>query len=117
MGRILDARARIVTALSGAGLTVVTDPRNARPLSVIIDPPTMTRSTASGTGSQVMLEFNCIVLAAPPGNLDALNWLSNTVDTITSITNFAATQATPGVYTVGGQELPCYTVTVVTVGY
>lgn len=117
MGRILDARTRLVNALTGAGLAVVTDPRDARPRTVIIDPPTMTRSTASGTGSQVMLEFNCTVVAAPPGNQDALDWLSDTVDTITSITNFAAVQANPGIYSVGGQELPCYTVSVMTVGY
>ena len=117
MSRIVDARTRIVSALEDAGLKVVTDSRNARPLTVLVDPPTMTRSTASGIGSQVQLEFILTALAPPPGNLDALNWLSATVDTITSISNVAAMSATPGVYSVGGQELPCYTVTVATVGY
>lgn len=117
MGRILDARTRLVNALTAANLAVVTDPRDARPRTVIIDPPTMTRSTGSGLGSQVMLEFNCTVVAAPPGNQDALDWLSDAVDTITSISTVAATQATPGIYSVGGQELPCYTITVMTVGY
>lgn len=117
MGRIVDARDRLVTALETAGLKVATDARNARPLTVLVDPPTMTRSTASGTGSQVMLEFVITALAPPPGNLDALNWLSDTVDTITNIANVAAMSASAGVYSVGGQELPCYTVTVATVGY
>lgn len=117
MGRIVGARDRLVTALETAGLKVATDARNARPLTVLVDPPTMTRSTGSGSGSQVMLEFTITALAPPPGNLDALNWLSDTVDTITSISTIAAMAASPGVYSVGGQELPCYTVTVATVGY
>lgn len=117
MGRILDARTRIVNALTAANIVAVTDARNARPMTVLVDPPTMTRSTGSGTGSQVLLEFTLTVLAAPPGNQDALDWLSNTVDAITSITGIAATQATPGVYSVGSQELPAYTVTVMTAGY
>jgi len=117
MGRIIDARTRLVNDLAAAGLTVVTDPRNARPLSVLVEPPTMSRGSASGTGSQVLLEFVLTVLAAPPGNLDSLNWLSDTVDTITNIATVAAINAAPGVYTVGSQELPAYTVTVNTIGY
>jgi hypothetical protein len=51
----------------------------------------------------------------PPGNLDALIALLDTMDIVIDATS--ATDATPTVYTVGNQELPAYTVTVPWVAY
>lgn len=106
MARINDARERLVTVLTAANAVVVSDSRNIRPGVVVIDPPDVTRSTTN----QLLLTFNLNVVMAPPGNLDALIPLLDLVDKIIDAT--AATSATPTVYSVGGQELPAYTVTV-----
>jgi hypothetical protein len=111
MGRTNDARLRLVSTLETAGIVVVSDSRNARPLSVIIDPPQVTRSTTN----QLSLSFPVNVLMPPPGNLDALIALLDTMDIVIDATS--ATDATPTVYTVGNQELPAYTVTVPWVAY
>lgn len=111
MARINDARQRLVTVLTAANITVVSDARNIRPGVVIIDPPDITRST---TG-QLQLSFPLNVVMAPPGNLDALIPLLDLLDKVIDATS--ATSATPTVYSTGGQELPAYTVTVPWVAY
>jgi hypothetical protein len=52
---------------------------------------------------------------APPGNLDALIPLLDLLDKVIDATS--ATNATPTVYSTGGQDLPAYTVTVPWVAY
>lgn len=111
MARINDARQRLVTLLTTANITVVSDSRNIRPGVVIIDPPDVQRST----NNQLTLSFPLNVVMAPPGNLDALVPLLDLVDKVIDATS--ATSATPTVYTAGGQELPAYTVTVPWVAY
>jgi hypothetical protein len=111
MGRINTARERLVTVLTTANITVVSDARNIRPGVVIIDPPDITRSTTN----QLLLSFPLNVVMAPPGNLDALVPLLDLLDKVIDAT--AATNATPTVYSTGGQELPAYTVTVPWVAY
>ena len=111
MGQTNDARVRLVTALTTAGVTVVSDARDARPLSAIIDPPVITRSTTN----QTSLSFPVNVVMPPPGNLDALIALLNLMDVVMLATG--ATDATPTVYSAGNQELPAYTVTVPWVAY
>ena len=111
MARINDARLRLVSALTAAGITVVSDARNIRPGVVIIDPPDITRSTTN----QLELSFPLNVVMPPPGNLDALIPLLDLMDKVIDATS--ATSATPTVYSTGGQELPAYTVTVPWVAY
>lgn len=111
MGRTNDARLRLVDTLTAANITVVSDARNVRPGVVVIDPPDVTRSTTN----QLSLTFSVNVVMAPPGNLDALIPLLDLLDQVIDATS--ATSATPTVYSVGGQELPAYTVTVPWVAY
>jgi len=111
MGQTNDARIRLESALTTAGVAVVSDSRNARPLTAIIDPPTITRSSTN----QTSLSFPVNVLMPPPGNLDALIALLDLMDAVMLATG--ATDASPTVYTVGNQELPAYTVTVPWVAY
>lgn len=111
MGQTNTARLRLVSALTTAGVTVVSDARDARPLSAIIDPPNITRSTTN----QWSLSFPVNVVMPPPGNLDALIALLDVVDVVMAATS--ATDASPTVYMVGNQELPAYTVTVPWVAY
>jgi hypothetical protein len=111
MGQTNDARLRLVSTLETAGVVVVSDARDARPLSAIIDPPTISRSTTN----QTFLTFPVNVVMPPPGNLDALVALLNLMDVVMLATS--ATEAVPTVYTAGNQELPAYTVTVPWVAY
>jgi hypothetical protein len=111
MGAINDARLRLVTTLTNAGITVVSDSRNIRPGVVGIDPPEISRSTTN----QLELSFPVNVVMPPPGNLDSLIPLLDLMDLVISATS--ATSATPTVYSAGGQELPAYTVTVPWVAY
>ncbi len=66
-GILVDAVNACKTALTGLGLVPITDPRNARPLSVLIELPTVTAFTYN-VGD---IELRLRVLAPPPGNQDA----------------------------------------------
>jgi len=111
VGRCNEARERLVETLEDASLVVVSDARNIRPGCVIIDPPTITRSTPT----QISMEFIVTAVQPPPGNLDALIALLNLVDLVIDATG--ATSANSTVYSAGGQELPAYQITVPWVGY
>ena len=111
MGQTNDARDCLVALLVDQGITVVVDARDIRPMTVVVDPPTITRSSTN----QWSLSFPLNVVMPPPGNLDALIALLNLVDRVMLATS--ATDASPTVYTAGNQELPAYTVTVPWVAY
>jgi hypothetical protein len=107
-GLFADAWQSVVTALSDAGLVVVTDPRNARPLSVFVELP-----TATAFNSNVLdVTIVCRILAAPPGNLDAANYLLTTADTIHALTTLAVTDCRPSAALIGDQSIPAYDLTV-----
>jgi hypothetical protein len=67
-GIFAEARSTLVASLEGLGLTVVTDVRNARPISVLVDPPTFTCFNSN----IAEIEIGVKILAAPPGNQDLL---------------------------------------------
>jgi hypothetical protein len=50
-GILYDAVTACKTALTALGLVPITDPRNARPLSVLIELPTVTAFTYNGLAS------------------------------------------------------------------
>jgi hypothetical protein len=106
-GILVDAVNAVKTALSGLGLVPVTDPRNARPLSVLIELPTVDAFTYNVGDIQLRLR----VLAPPPGNQDAGDYLMTIADQIMNST-IAVTDLRPGLSTVGGQDLPTYDLTV-----
>ena len=104
---LIDAVNACKTALTGLGLVPVTDPRNARPLSVLIELPSVDAFTYN-VGD---IELRLRVLAPPPGNQDAGDYLMTIADQIMNST-IAVTDLRPGLSTVGGQDLPTYDLTV-----
>ena len=76
MTLILQAWDELVETLTDAGLTVVDDPRNLRPGTVMVDPPNI----RGRSQSVVELDFPVTVVAAPPANRDAYRYLVDLAD-------------------------------------
>ena len=93
-------------SLTALGLVPITDPRNARPLSVFIELP-----TANAFNYNVGdIELRLRVLAPPPGNQDAGDYLMTVADQIMN-SAIAVTDLRPGIVNIGGQDLPTYDLT------
>ena len=106
-GILYEAVNACKTALLGLGLVPITDPRNVRPLSVLIELPTVSAFTYN-VGD---IELRLRIMAPPPGNQDAGDYLMTIADQIMNST-IAVTDLRPGLASVGGQELPTYDLTV-----
>ncbi len=106
-GILYDAVNACKTALTALGLVPITDPRNARPLSVLIELPIVTAFTYN-VGD---IELRLRVLAPPPGNQDAGDYLMQIADQIMN-SPIAVTDLRPGLASVGGQDLPTYDLSV-----
>lgn len=106
-GILADAITAISTDLAGLGYKVVTDPRNARPLTVLLELPTLDSFTYNVGDIRVRAR----ILAAPPGNQDATDWLISQVDTIMA-SDIGVLSGSPGYATYGGQEIPTYDLTI-----
>jgi hypothetical protein len=106
-GIFADAQSTLVASLTALGLKVVTDVRNARPITVLIEPPTFTCFNSNIAD----IEIGIKILAAPPGNQDAADYLITTADTIMN-SSISLIRGIPGVMLVGGQEVPTYDLTV-----
>jgi hypothetical protein len=106
-GIFAQAQSTIVATLTALGIKTVTDVRNARPLTVLVDPPTFTCFNSNIAEIEVDLK----VLAAPPGNQDSVDYLITTADTIMN-SALSLIRGIPGVMIVGGQEIPTYDLTV-----
>jgi hypothetical protein len=106
-GIFVEASNAIKTTVQALGFKVVTDPRNVRPLTVLIEPPTFDSFTYN-VGD---LTFRISVLAPPPGNQDATDYLLTSIDTLMN-SSLPITAGVPGSLDVGGQTLPCYDLTV-----
>jgi hypothetical protein len=107
-GILAAAYSSVTTALADAGLVVVTDPRNARPLSVFVELPT----GAAFNENIVDVTIRLRVLAAPPANSDAADYLLTTFDTIHQLQTIAVVDFTPSTTQVGEQIIPSYDITV-----
>lgn len=106
-GIFAAAQSTLVASLQGLGLAVVTDVRNARPMSVLVDPPTFTCFNSN----IAEIETSVKVIAAPPANQDAVDYLITTADTIMD-SSISLIRGIPGVMLIGGQEVPTYDLTV-----
>ena len=106
-GILLEAVNACKTALTTLGLVPITDPRNARPMSVLIELPTVTAFTYNVGNIDLRLR----ILAPPPGNQDAGDYLMTIADQIMN-SPIAVTDLRPGLVSVGGQDLPSYDLTV-----
>lgn len=107
-GILADAYSSVTTALAAAGLVVVTDPRNARPMSVFVELP----SGRAFNENIVDVTIRLRVLAAPPGNQDASDYLLTVFNTIHQLKTVAVTDFTPSATSVGDQTIPSYDITV-----
>jgi hypothetical protein len=109
-GILWDAVNATSTAIAGlnTGYAVVTDPRNARPMTFFLELPTVEAFTYNV--GDITLRIR--ICAPPPGNQDASNFLLTLADTIMN-SAIAVTDLRPGVMIIGGgQELPTYDLTV-----
>jgi hypothetical protein len=106
-GILVEAVNAVKTQLTALSLVPITDPRNARPMSVLIELPTVTAFTYNVGNIDIRLR----VLAPPPGNQDAGDYLMTIADQIMN-SPIAVTDLRPGLVSVGGQDLPSYDLTV-----
>jgi hypothetical protein len=106
-GTLAAARDAIVTQLTALGLKAVTDPRNARPLSCMVELPTAETFTYNVLNISVRVR----ILGAPPANQDAGDYLITTADQIIN-SALSVTSANPGAANYGGQDLPTYDLTI-----
>jgi len=106
-GILYEAVTAVKTALIALGLQPVTDPRNARPLSVMIELPTLDAFTYNVGDIRLVIR----VLAGPPGNSDSGNYLMTVVDQIMN-SPIAIVDGRPSLASYGEQMLPCYDMTV-----
>ena len=106
-GILYEAVTAVKTSLTALGLVPITDPRNVRPLSVLIQLPTSS-SFNYNVGDITMTLSVC---APPPGNQDAGDYLMTVADQIMN-SPIAITDMRPGLLSIGGQDLPTYDLTV-----
>jgi hypothetical protein len=106
-GILVDAVNAVKTQLTALSLVPITDPRNARPMSVLIELPTVLAFTYNVGNIDIRLR----VLAPPPGNQDAGDYLMTIADQIMN-SPIAVTDLRPGLVSIGGQDLPSYDLTV-----
>lgn len=106
MGFLNECVDNVVTALSDAGVTALTDVRNVQPPCVLIDAPTI----RGISGTLVTLDVPVVVIAPPPGNADAQTKMLDTASVI--METVPVITGTPSVFTAGPAEMPAYTLTV-----
>ena len=107
-GFLAESQAALASRLAALGIVTVTDSRNARPMTVLIEPPSCT----SFTYNVAKVTFTLRVLAAPPGNQDAVDYLYTTCDTIIDTPTIDVLEGRPSLTNIGGQEIPSYDLTV-----
>jgi len=106
-GIFTDTINTVSASLTALGLKPVTDPRNARSLTVFVELPTFTCFNNQIADITVDLR----ILGAPPGNQDASDYILGVVDTIMNSSS-AVLSGNPSLAQIGSQELPAYDLTI-----
>ena len=106
-GVLYEAVNTVKTSLTALGLVPVTDPRNVRPLSVLIQLPSSNNFNYNVGDIDIRIQ----VCAPPPGNQDAGDYLMQIADQIMN-SPIAVVDMRPGLLSIGGQDLPTYDLTV-----
>ena len=106
-GLFTDSIDALSASLSALGLVPVTDPRNARPLTVFVELPTFTNWSSKIADVTITLR----VLGAPPGNKDTTDYILGIVDQIMD-SEIAVISGQPTVAQIGSAELPAYDLTI-----
>lgn len=103
MGALNDVRTELAGKLAAAGLTATLDPVTVPPF-VLVGAPSATAAAGIGGWS---VDFPIHVVAAPPGNLAALQWMLDQTEAVWGALGFAP--AFPGIY--GVDDNPAYQLT------
>lgn len=106
-GMFAEAITAVANVITAKGYVAVTDPRNARPLTVFIELPTFDAFTYNVGDITLTIR----VLAPPPGNQDAGDYLLTAIDALMN-SSLAITGGQPTIAQIGSQELPAYDLTV-----
>ena len=106
-GMFAEAITAVANVVTSRGYVAVTDPRNARPLTVFIELPTFNAFTYNVGDITLTIR----VLAPPPGNQDAGDYLLTAIDALMN-SSLAITGGQPTIAQIGSQELPAYDLTV-----
>jgi hypothetical protein len=107
LNEALDDLTTTLTAVSG--LRVVNDPTKIVPNCVFILAPSFT--TTAGNGNIVRVDFPIKVIGSGPAGLPVLREILQIVATVLGSTVIVMS-GRPGTLEVGGQEYPCYDLTV-----
>ena len=110
-GIFTDAIDHVASSLTALGLKPVTDPRNARPLTVFIELPSFESYGANPSSKVSDVTITIRILGAPPGNQDSSNYILEICDTILG-SYIAVVSGQPSIATIGSQDLPCYDLTI-----
>jgi len=110
-GIFVDATTALKNAITALGYVPVTDARNARPLTVFIEPPSFTAFNAGIINSVADITFTIRILASPPGNQDATDYILTVMDDIYNST-IVVVDGRPSVTVIGSQDIPSYDLTV-----
>jgi hypothetical protein len=102
-----EAQTAVVDAITACGFRPVTDPRNVSSRCVFVDLPTFTSFTTNVADITISIK----IVAAPPGNTDASDWILSVLDTLLAA-NLPIVDGRPVVWVLGTQELPAYDCTV-----
>jgi hypothetical protein len=105
MSNLNDVRVEIAGKLTANGVTVSTDPKVQVP-AVLVGAPSVTGNEGVG-GWRV--EYPITVLAAPPGDAHALEWMLDQVEAILPLYPGAAF---PRLTDHNGSDVPSYVITV-----
>lgn len=100
-GILAEAYNNVVTRLQNAGLNVVTDPRNARPMTAYVELPTVTAFNSNIIDATIMIRL----LAPPPGNQDAADYLLTTANVVHQNVE-GITTINPSSALIGEQQIP-----------
>lgn len=106
-GMFAEAITAVANVIIARGYVPVTDPRNARPLTVFIELPTFDAFTYNVGDITITIR----VLAPPPGNQDSGDYLLTAIDALMN-SSLAITGGQPTIAQIGSQELPAYDLTV-----
>lgn len=100
---IAQARQDLVGKIEAEGYSVTDDPRNLTPPCVIVGLP---RTITALGNCAYQTEITVTVVAPPPGNADAVNWLLASVEQLMQLLNAERASATS--HTVTQKRVPGY---------
>ena len=101
-------RADLVAQMTAAGIPNVTGDPRLQPPGVLVDVPDTIDTITAAAGWRV--QYVVKVVAAPPGDAEAADWLLATTQQVLQVFGYGAA-ARVGTVTVDGKDCPAYIVT------